>query len=161
MDRYLVISADGHAGLPAADYREYVLPQYRDAFDAALPIQIAMTETMAKQFLVSDINKEWRKGNESGITGAWDHTARNKVVDDDGVTAEVLFPDGVTEMNSPPFQHKEQIRTRREKREGRFITSTEAEKPTYHSACPKSSPLPAPWLFSRPSAASPSKCRTT
>ena len=60
MDRYLVISADGHAGLPAADYREYVLPKYRDAFDLALPIQIEMTETMAKQFLVSDINKDWR-----------------------------------------------------------------------------------------------------
>lgn len=103
MDRYLVISADGHAGLPAADYREYVLPQYRDAFDAALPIQIEMTETMAKQFLVDDINKEWRKGNEGGLSGAWDHAERNDVIDRDGVTAEVLFPDGVTEMNAPPF----------------------------------------------------------
>ena len=103
MDRYLVVSADGHAGLPAADYREYVLPKYRDAFDMALPIQIQMTETMSKQFLVDDINKEWRKGNEDGLTGAWDHAARNRVIDHDGVTAEVLFPDGVTEMNSPPF----------------------------------------------------------
>ena len=103
MDRYLVISSDGHAGPRAADYREYVLPQYRDAFDAALPIQIAMTETMAKQFLVHDINIDWRKGNENALTGAWDHDERIKVVDKDGVTAEVLFPDGVTEMNAPPF----------------------------------------------------------
>ena len=103
MDRYLVISADGHAGPRAADYREYVLPKYRDAFDLALPIQIQMTETMAKQFLVHDINADWRQGHETALTGAWDHTERNKVVDHDGVTAEVLFPDGVTEMNAPPF----------------------------------------------------------
>ena len=35
MDRYLVISSDGHAGLHAADYRPYVEAKYRDAFDAA------------------------------------------------------------------------------------------------------------------------------
>ena len=73
MDRYLVISSDGHAGPRAADYREYVLPKYRDAFDAALPIQVEMTENMAKMFLVHDINIEWRKGNEDALTGAWDH----------------------------------------------------------------------------------------
>ncbi|MFP6578825.1 MAG: amidohydrolase family protein [Myxococcota bacterium] len=103
MDRYLVVSSDGHAGPHAADYREYVSPKYRDAFDAALPIQIAMTETMAKQFLVDDINRDWRQGNEDGLQGAWDHAARNRVIDADGVAAEVLFPDGVTEMNAPPF----------------------------------------------------------
>ena len=41
MDRYLVISSDCHAGLPPERYRDYVDPQYRDAFDVALPIQLA------------------------------------------------------------------------------------------------------------------------
>jgi predicted TIM-barrel fold metal-dependent hydrolase len=103
MDRYLVISSDGHAGPHAAEYRDYVDPAFRDAFDVALPIQIAQTEAAAKSFLVDDINREWRKGRETELSGAWDAEAREKVLDADGVAAEVLFPDGVTEMNAPPF----------------------------------------------------------
>jgi len=103
MSRYLVISADGHAGPHAAEYREYVDPEFREMFDIALPIQIEATEAAAKSFLVSDINREWRKGREYELSGAWDAEARDKVLDADGVAAEVLFPDGVTETNAPPF----------------------------------------------------------
>ena len=103
MDRYLVISSDGHAGPHASEYREYVDPEYRETFDVALPIQIEMTEAAAKSFLVDDINREWRKGREAELSGAWDAENRDKVLDHDGVAAEVLFPDGVTEMNAPPF----------------------------------------------------------
>ena len=103
MDRYLVISSDGHAGPHAAEYREYVDPEFRDTFDVALPIQIEMTERASERFLVADINREWRKGNETALSGAWDASARDQVLDADGVAAEVLFPDGVTEMNAPPF----------------------------------------------------------
>lgn len=103
MDRYLVISSDGHAGPHASEYRGYVDPEFRDVFDVALPIQIEMTEAAAKSFLVDDINKEWRKGRETELSGAWDAEVRDRVLDGDGVAAEVLFPDGVTEMNAPPF----------------------------------------------------------
>lgn len=102
-ERHLVISSDGHAGLPAAEYREYVDPKYREAFDVALPIQIEMTKQAAKHFLVDEINEQWSKGREYELSGAWDPVARDKVLDADGVTAEVLFPDGITEMNAPPF----------------------------------------------------------
>ena len=34
MSRYLVISADCHAGLPNEQYRDWLDPEYRDAFDA-------------------------------------------------------------------------------------------------------------------------------
>ena len=34
MDRYLVISSDCHAGLPPERYRDYLDPQYREAYDA-------------------------------------------------------------------------------------------------------------------------------
>ena len=44
MDRYLVISSDCHAGLQPQRYRDYLAPKYRDAFDAALPLQIAQIE---------------------------------------------------------------------------------------------------------------------
>ena len=103
MDRYLVISSDCHAGLPPEQYRDYVDPQYRDAFDVALPIQIEATEQAAKKFLVADINAEWRSGVETELTGAWDHEQRIKVLDGDGIAAEIIYPDGITEMNMPPF----------------------------------------------------------
>jgi len=102
-DRYLVISSDCHAGLPPAQYRDYVDPQFRGAFDVALPIQLEMTKQAAKSFLVDDINEEWRAGHEHGLHGAWDHDERIKVLDGDGIAGEVIFPDGITEMNSPPF----------------------------------------------------------
>jgi len=103
MDRYLVVSSDGHAGLHAADYRPYVDAKYRAAFDAALPIQIEATERMSDYFLITEINEEWRRGRDDELSGAWDPTARDKVLDADGIAVEVLFPDGVTEMNAPPF----------------------------------------------------------
>lgn len=103
MDRYLVISSDCHAGLPPEQYRDYLDPQYRDAFDAALPIQIQATKEAAKKFLVDDINAEWRKGNEAALAGAWNHDQRIKVLDADGIAGEIIYPDGITEMNMPPF----------------------------------------------------------
>lgn len=103
MDRYLVISSDCHAGLPPEKYRDYLDPQYREAFDVALPIQLEQTEAISKQFLVKDINDKWREGRESALSGAWDHDERIKVLDGDGIAGEVIFPDGITEMNSPPF----------------------------------------------------------
>ena len=103
MDRYLVISSDCHAGLPPERYRDYLDAKYHAAFDQALPIQIEMTKAAEKQFLVADINAEWRRGREEMLSGAWDHDARIRVLDGDGIAAEVIFPDGITEMNAPPF----------------------------------------------------------
>jgi predicted TIM-barrel fold metal-dependent hydrolase len=102
-DRYLVISSDCHAGLPPERYRDYVDPQYREIFDMALPIQIAETKRMSEKFLVADINAAWRRGRERELSGAWDHAARLEVLDADGIAGEVIFPDGITELNMPPF----------------------------------------------------------
>ncbi len=88
MDRYLVISSDCHAGLPPEEYRAYLDPQYRATFDDALPIQLAETRKAAKKFLVAHINDKWRKGHESGLTGAWNHADRVKVLDVDGCAGE-------------------------------------------------------------------------
>lgn len=103
MKRFLVISSDCHAGLPARLYREYVDPQFRDTFDAALPIQTQMLEQAAGKFLVADINRAWRRGREADLSGAWDHAQRLRVLDGDGIAGEVIFPDGITESNTPPF----------------------------------------------------------
>ncbi len=103
MDRYLVISSDCHAGLPPEQYRDYLDPKYREVFDQALPIQLEETRKAARKFLVDDINREWRRGRERELSGAWDHDERIRVLDADGVAGEVIFPDGITEMNMPPF----------------------------------------------------------
>lgn len=103
MDRYLVISSDCHAGLPPERYRDYLDPRHREAFDRALPLQIENTRRAEEKFLVREFNERWRKGIEKPLTGAWDSGQRVQVLDADGVAAEVLFPDGITEMNSPPF----------------------------------------------------------
>jgi len=103
MNRIVVVSSDCHAGLPPERYRDYVSPRYRETFDVALPLQLDEVRAMSKKFLVADINEDWRKGREDALSGAWDHHQRVRVLDDDGIAAEVIFPDGITEMNMPPF----------------------------------------------------------
>src|SRR5213596_446772 len=102
MGRHLVISTDCHAGLPPGGYRDYLDPQYRERFDAALKLQLAMAAESRKMMLVEEINKKWREGHEPELTGAWDHDMRIQVIDEDGIAGEVIFPDGITENNSPP-----------------------------------------------------------
>lgn len=103
MDRFTVVSSDCHAGLPPEQYRPYLDPQYRDAFDQVLPIQKAMTDKAERIFLLKDINDQWRAGVEEQLTGAWDHDRRIEVLDADGIAGEIVFPDGVTEQNAAPF----------------------------------------------------------
>jgi predicted TIM-barrel fold metal-dependent hydrolase len=103
MQRLLIVSSDCHAGLPPEQYRDYVDPQHREMFDLALPIQNQAMDDAAKKFLIADINAAWRKGRERELSGAWDHEQRLAVLDADGIAAEVIFPDGITEKNTPPF----------------------------------------------------------
>lgn len=103
MDRYLVISSDGHAGLPPEQYKTYVQKKYHQQFDDTLAVAIAGRQEAAKDFLIDEFNKEWSKDIQQELTGAWDPAERNKVADGDGIAAEILFPDGITEHNAPPF----------------------------------------------------------
>jgi len=102
-NRYVIVSTDGHAGLLPEQYRDYVDPQYRDVFDVRVAKEIAIRAAREKDFLIKDYNEKWRSGNENKLAAAWDSNLRIEVIDDDGVAAEVLFPDGITERNAPPF----------------------------------------------------------
>ena len=64
MDRYLVLSSDGHVGLPPGGYRDYLDPKYRETFDVAMKIQIERTREAEKLFLVKEINEDWRRGRD-------------------------------------------------------------------------------------------------
>jgi len=99
----LFVSTDGHAGLLPGEYREYLDPAYREAYDADVAVQLELAKENRKVMLVEDINAKWRRGIEQELTGAWDQPQRIKVMDSDGVAAEVIFPDGITENNAPPF----------------------------------------------------------
>ena len=103
MDRYTVISSDCHAGLPAEEYKDYLDPKFRDAFDMAMPIQKQMTDKAEEIFLIKEINDQWRAGHEDHLSGAWDYEQRLSVLNGDGIAGEIIFVDGVTEQNAPPF----------------------------------------------------------
>ncbi len=103
MDRFTVISSDCHAGLPPDQYRPYLDPKYRETFDQVLPLQKSMTDKFEQIFLLKEINDEWRAGNEAHLSGAWDYEQRLQVLDGDCIAGEIIFPDGVTEQNAPPF----------------------------------------------------------
>jgi predicted TIM-barrel fold metal-dependent hydrolase len=103
MDRYLVISSDGHAGPRPEVYREYLDPQYRDEFDTQNAARMAALEAAGEHLEMRQESLAWASDKSHGLAGAWDSDRRNEVLDADGIAAEILFVDGLTEENSPPF----------------------------------------------------------
>jgi predicted TIM-barrel fold metal-dependent hydrolase len=81
-DRYIVISSDGHAGAQVHEYRDYLESKYHDEFDAW---------EAAFENPFDDLRAENAYRN-------WDSAARLREVEDDGVVAEVLYPNTI-----PPF----------------------------------------------------------
>ena len=102
-DRLTVVSTDCHAGLPIAQYKPYVDSKYHDFIDMAVDVQIDMMDKAEQQFLIKEINDEWRAPIQQELTGAWEYSERNKMLAKDGIAAEIIFPDGITEQNTPPF----------------------------------------------------------
>ncbi len=103
MDRYLVINSDGHAGLPPERYRDYLDPQYREEFDRQHSVRMAALAQTSELLEMSQESAKWASDKHHGLEGAWDSDRRNEVLDADGVAAEILYVDGLTERNSPPF----------------------------------------------------------
>ena len=103
MDRYLVISSDGHAGPRPEVYRDYLDPAYREEFDVQLAARLEALRLAGEQLEMRAESDKWAEDKDWGLSGAWDSDRRNEVLDADGVAAEILFVDGLTESNSPPF----------------------------------------------------------
>jgi predicted TIM-barrel fold metal-dependent hydrolase len=81
-DRYVVISSDGHAGGQIHEYRHYLEAKYLADYDE-------WAEVYVNPFV--DLQEATAYRN-------WDSAARLRELEDDGVVAEVLFPNTV-----PPF----------------------------------------------------------
>jgi predicted TIM-barrel fold metal-dependent hydrolase len=104
-DRYLLISADGHAGPPAELYRDYLEERYRPRFDEH-QAELSALRAIAQQN--TSFREEWEaKTGDGGLTAAFDSDARNERLDSEGVAVEVLFPDadvlGTGRVASSPF----------------------------------------------------------
>ena len=81
-ERYIVISADGHAGADLRDYRPYLEAAFHDEFDR-------WADAFVNPF--GDLERADAERN-------WNDDVRNAALDADGVAAEVLYPNTV-----PPF----------------------------------------------------------
>ncbi len=81
-DRYIVISADTHAGGSHAQYREYLDPKFHEDFDA-------WRGKYRNPF--KDLKDDRRARN-------WDSDRRNAESESEGIVGEVIFPNTV-----PPF----------------------------------------------------------
>jgi predicted TIM-barrel fold metal-dependent hydrolase len=90
-DRYVVISADGHAGGDMDDYRVYLDARYRDRFDA-----------WRADYVVPFPDLEGPNASRN-----WDSDRRLADTEADGIVAEVLFPNTV-----PPFYPKSSLTAR-------------------------------------------------
>lgn len=116
--RYVIISADCHAGPNAPIYRDFLDPEFRDDFDEELAERQKMidqrrTGAGGTQFTGDEeFQDEWfgedEDGNslhEVGLRGGWDAATRDKELDNDGVCGEVVFPgpDAVTGTMGAPF----------------------------------------------------------
>jgi predicted TIM-barrel fold metal-dependent hydrolase len=96
----MIISSDGHAGARMADYRPYLDPEFREEFDAFLP---DWDERGSRNFdppalkgrLDPEFIDEWKSAmlDTGRVNGYVDPVERLKDVGEDGICAEVLFPD--------------------------------------------------------------------
>lgn len=84
-ERYILISADGHAGGNIHDYRPYLDRKWHDDFDAW-----AATYVQPHEDLLGDLGER-----------NWDSQRRRRDLEADGQVAEVIFPNTV-----PPFYPK-------------------------------------------------------
>jgi predicted TIM-barrel fold metal-dependent hydrolase len=103
---YVVISSDCHAGLPTEEYRTYIEAEYHPAFDDFLAEQAARVEAATKLGVRNpEFARTWFEEHEEGLRGGWDSAQRDKELDADGVSAEVIFPDAdaVESTTAAPF----------------------------------------------------------
>jgi len=101
--RLTIISSDDHAGPPPAQYREYFDSRYHDDFDTYMKerISFGMQEDSTLEPEVADRFR--RELVETGrANGTWDPERRIKELEDEGVVAEVIYPDGLRD-NEVPF----------------------------------------------------------
>ena len=120
MERFVVISADCHAVGRPDDFTQYLESKYLDAYVESWNQRSEFTEGRAKAsedggLLFSRETLDEYHGHEEteevagGTAGQWDSERRVKELEDDGVVAEVVFPNGgpfVTGRGGEPYSRE-------------------------------------------------------
>jgi predicted TIM-barrel fold metal-dependent hydrolase len=108
MDRYLLISADCHAGPLPDQMRSYIDPGYRERFDQWVADVDGLMARKAEHTGAAIYGAEALGDFEQqdaivhgGMDGAWDSKRRLAELDQDGIVAEVIFPGGSLQTCSP------------------------------------------------------------
>ena len=79
MSRYVVISSDCHAGLPNAQYRDWLDPKHHQAFDDEQAARVVLEQELkARGMRNEEFAEEWERENEEGLRGGWDAARRDK-----------------------------------------------------------------------------------
>jgi len=86
-ERYVVISADMHAGSDVLGYRPYLAARWRDEFDA-------WSKTVSSRWHATPDDEE----SSETMRCRWDSDLRLRQLEADGICAELVFPDTL-----PPF----------------------------------------------------------
>src|SRR6478735_3024962 len=90
MDRYLVISSDTHAGPPSEAYRDYLDPEYREAFDLDLATKLALSSVIleAASEEQEKFREDWEEETgDGGKLASYDPTTRDAELDMAGARA--------------------------------------------------------------------------
>jgi predicted TIM-barrel fold metal-dependent hydrolase len=116
-DRIMVVSADGHAGPPLADYRPYVEASMGERYEEFLAAREAWRAERNRSMglpedgelvhaLFGEAMVELWANQEAvragGLSGVWSSERRNQELEGEGIVAEVLFPD-FQNSNEPPW----------------------------------------------------------
>jgi predicted TIM-barrel fold metal-dependent hydrolase len=123
MERFVVISADCHAVGRPEDFAPHLDARYREAYAASLDRRAEFAEGRAKAsedgglLFSRESLDEYHAHEETtevagGTAGQWHSDRRIKELEDDGVVAEVVFPNGgpfVTGRGGVPFPHELQV----------------------------------------------------
>ncbi|HUY86766.1 MAG TPA: amidohydrolase family protein, partial [Acidimicrobiales bacterium] len=94
MEPYIIVSSDTHAGLPTEQYRDYLESAYHPAFDEFLSKRDAeLAAITARGIRNEKFAQAWFEAHEEELRGGWEAPQRDKELDGDGVSGEVIFPD--------------------------------------------------------------------
>ncbi|MFM7870491.1 MAG: amidohydrolase, partial [Actinomycetota bacterium] len=105
-DPYVIVAADSHAGLPTAQYRQYLEKKYWPQLDDFLAEQQALIEASTKLGVRdSKFAQQWFDELGEELAGGWDAARRDLTLNADGVAAEVVYPDAdaVESRTAVPF----------------------------------------------------------
>jgi predicted TIM-barrel fold metal-dependent hydrolase len=93
-DPYLIVAADSHAGLPTAQYRDYLEKKFHPAFDEFLAGRAAALEATTKLGVRNEkYAQQWYEDHGDELAAGWDAIKRDQALDADGVAGEVIYPD--------------------------------------------------------------------